>query len=433
VTIVLVGLNHRTATVDVRERYSLTDEGQYRILRQIIGSGDAGIRECAIISTCNRLEIYAVGDDPERMDARLRALVNALDPLPDDLLYTRTNSEAVRHLMRVAAGLDSLILGEPQILGQVADALRFSQSASAAGPTLSGLFSRAIHAGKRARTETDIARYTVSVAHAAALLAVNATAEIHERRVLIVGAGEMAEMATRALQSHGATHLQIMSRTYTHAADTAGRLGAEALEWSQLGHALAQADIVISATRAPHTVILSEDVTPALTTDRTAPLVCVDIAVPRDIDSAVAHLPGVQLYDIDDLNLVIDQHRAQRQAAAARVEEIVIEEVDTFIEWLSGRQVAPVIVDLRRKAEAIAAAEVEQALRRLGDLDHREQAIVEQMAQRIVNKILHQPTLSLRSHAGTPEGSDYAETVRELFALEQPAPVQESVVHGAAR
>lgn len=430
-TIVLVGLNHRTATVDVRERYSLTDEGQYRVLRQLVGAGDGGIRECAIISTCNRLEIYAVGDDAEQMDARLRAVVNALEPLPDDLLYTRMDRDAIRHLMRVAAGLDSLILGEPQILGQVADALRFSQSASAAGATLSGLFARAVHAGKRARTETDIARYTVSVAHAAALLATSATTDIEQRRILIVGAGEMAEMTARAFQSHGGTQLQIISRTYTHAADTAGRLGAEALEWSQLRAALTQADIVVSATRASHTVILAEDVAPALTNARTAPLVCVDIAVPRDIDAAVAALPDVTLYDIDDLNLVIDQHRAQRQAAATRVEAIVEHEVDTFSEWLHGRQVAPVIVDLRRKAEAIAAAEVEQTLRRLGELNQREQAIVEQMAQRIVNKILHQPTLSLRTHAGTPEGSDYAQTVRELFALEAEA-THEGVLNGAA-
>lgn len=418
-SIVLVGLNHRTATVDVRERYSLTDEGQQRLLRQLISSD--GLHECALISTCNRLELYAVGEDAERINRRLRDLVDALYPLPDEQLYIRRDSDAAHHLMRVAAGLDSLILGEPQILGQVADALRFAQLAETAGPTLSGLFTRAIHAGKRARTETEIARHTVSVAHAAALLAANATPDLPERQALIVGAGEMAEMAGRALQAHGAQHIQLISRTYTHAADTAGRLGAEPLEWAQLRRALAQADVVVSATRSPHTVIQAEDVLPILA-GREVPVVLVDIAVPRDVDAAVAALPGVQLYDIDDLNLVIDQHRAHRQAAAARVEAIVTEEVTTFSEWLNGRQVAPVIVDLRRKAEAVAAAEVEQALRRLGHLGPREQDIVMQMAQRIVNKLLHEPTRCLRSHAGTPEGSDYAQAVRDLFALAESEP-----------
>ena len=242
--------------------------------------------------------------------------------------------------------------------------------------------------------------------------------------MLIVGAGEMAELAGRALQAQGARHVQIISRTYTHAADTAGRLGAEPLEWAQLAQALAQTDVVVTATRAPHTVIHTEDVLPVLGVQRAAPVVFVDIAVPRDVDAGVAALPGVQLYDIDDLNLVIDQHRAQRQAAVAQVEDIVAEEVAAYGEWLNGRQVAPVIVDLRRKAEAVAAAEVEQALRRMGDLDQREQEIVAQMAQRIVNKLLHEPTRVLRSHAGTPEGSDYALAVRHLFALAEPKPIE---------
>jgi glutamyl-tRNA reductase len=435
VTIILVGLNHETAPVELREQFYMTDYGLRLALESLCG-GCGGLAESAIVSTCNRLEIYGVADDVQAGYGAMTDYLAQFHKVRSEQLashlYLMEGRDAIEHLMRVASGLDSLVLGEPQILGQVSHALAQAQSAETCGPVLSHLLAQAVHAGKRARTETDISRYTVSVSHAAALLVKQEIGDLRNVRALVVGAGEMAELAARALQMHGAESITVISRTYAHAEALAKRLDVQAVEWSRLTKTLIESDVVITATAAPHSVIHMGEVSAALMERGGRGMLFVDVAVPRDVDEAVGDLPRVVLYDIDDLQLVVDGHRAQRQAAVKDVEQIIAEELDTFVKWLHSRQVVPVIVDLRQKAEAIAESEVEQALRRMPELDERDQAIIMQMAHRIVNKLLHEPTTVLKSHAAEETGLDYAQTLRELFALEAAAERQEleSSVHG---
>ncbi|MCC7448528.1 MAG: glutamyl-tRNA reductase [Anaerolineae bacterium] len=426
-SIVLVGLNHRTAPVELREQLSLTGCALQMALEELHianqpESQSAVVQEAVIVSTCNRLEIYAVvGGDANRGWATIeRFLTNLQGIAPEALhphLYFMDEHTAVEHLMRVAAGLDSMILGEPQILGQVTQAFGDAKLAGATGPVLSHLFAQAIHAGKRARTETAISRHTTSASHAAALLAQQKIGDLRTARVLVVGAGEMAELAVHALQFHGAVDITCINRTYSRAEELAQRIGGQAMNWYHLDAALIQSDVVITATGAPHIVIYADYVARILPKREGRPLVFVDIAVPRDVEESVGELTGVQCYDIDDLELAVDTNVAQRQAAIPQVERIMEQEAVNFREWLNSRRVVPVITDLRRKADDIAAAEVAQMLHRLKGLDEREQDMLYQLAHRIVNKLLHEPTIRLKAYAAGGNGYGYAHAMRELFAL----------------
>ncbi len=422
-TIFLVGLNHRTAPVELREQFFLTADNVRLALDALRGSLD----EAVVLSTCNRLEVYGVTDDPTAGIEAVAALAARTHGLtPDELrphLYTRTDSAAVEHAMRVASGLDSLILGEPQILGQVAHALAQAQAADTVGPVLSHVFSGAIHTGKRARAETEISRHTVSISHAAAQLVVRQASPLSSPRVLVVGAGEMAELAVRGLQSSGVSAITIVGRTLERAAGLAGRLKVRAAAWEQLAAEMTQADAILTATSAPHIVIHAPDVARAQTARDQRPLLLVDVAVPRDVDQAAATIPGVTLFDIDDLRDVVDTNHSRRELAARQVEGIIAQELDQNLGWLQSREIVPLIVDLRRKLEALAEAEVEQALRRLRTTDTHDQAVIEQMAARIVNKLLHAPTTALKARAGRRDSTDYAQVVRELFELDVLTPV----------
>jgi len=426
VSIVLIGLNHQTAPVALREQFALigasTDYGHVlTCCCRVAGSLDAVIHECAIVSTCNRLEIYAVARDPASAQAVIEESLAELRGVPAaelrPYLYRLAERAAVEHLLRVAAGLDSMILGEPQILGQVAQAIAKARAAGAAGLVLSQLFARAVHAGRRARAETVISRYTTSVSHAAARLAQEVVGDLGQAAVLIVGAGEMAGLAAQALYDEGARRITCINRTGEHAEHLASRFGGRAASWSDLVHALAWADVVVSATGAPHTVIHRDDVAQALPYRDGRPLVIVDIAVPRDVEEAVDELPGVLRYDIDRLQCVVDGNRAQRAAAIPQVEAIICQEADEFMAWLQSRQVVPVLVELRRKAEAVAQSELEAALRRLGHADPRTGRVMALMAHRIVGKLLHEPTVRLKAEAAQGNGVACADTLRELFGL----------------
>lgn len=433
-TILLVGLNHQTAPVELRECFYLSDSALRQALTTLwYDEQYSSLSESVIISTCNRLEIYAVVESAVTgFDVMAHFLAQLHHVSRDELfacLYFLEGRAAIDHLMRVAAGLNSLVLGETQILGQVAHALAAAQAAETVGAHLTQVFTHAIHAGKRARTETDISRHTTSVSHAAALLAERELGSLERVKALVVGAGEMAELAARALQMHAAGSIQIISRTYHHAATLAGQLEVGMRDWSELTRALSEVDLVIAATGAPHTVIHRDDVAARGASAR--PLLLIDIAVPRDIDDDVREIPGVQLYDIDDLKLVVDHNQAQRRAAVAQVEAIIAHELAAVLEWLHSREVVPVIVDLRRKVQAIAEVELEQALRRMTTLDAHDRQVVDQMVHRIVNKLLHTPTTTLRAHATDGDSLAYAAAVRELFALESSAAdTQKETRHG---
>src|SRR5574341_1247897 len=434
--IVLIGLNHRTAPVELREQLALTGCGVHMALEELPRASGGPIREGVILSTCNRLELYA---ETYSVDSGSEALIRFLarvQGLPEeDLqphLYVFHDDAATVHLMRVAAGLDSLILGEPQILGQVAQALSNAQSSGTVGPVLSHLFGQAIHAGKRARTETEISRGTTSVSHAAALQVRASLGDLSSVRILIVGAGEMAELAARSLQAHGAQNLICINRTFARAQSLALQIGGQAVNWYHLPQTLVEADAVITATGAPHTVIHVGNVANVLPHRNHRPLLFVDIAVPRDVEEAVGKLPGVQVLDIDDLQAHLDENLAMREAAVPRVEEIIRQEAASYSDWIRSRDVAPVIADLRRKAQDLAQQEVEDALRRLSNLDQHDQEIIAQMAHRLVNKLLHEPTVRLKACASEGDGYTYAHAMRELFALNEEARQRTAPHHAQA-
>jgi glutamyl-tRNA reductase len=330
-------------------------------------------------------------------------------------LYTMRGADAARHLARVAAGLESLVIGESQIQGQVADALRAAQVAQTCGPYLSRLFSTALHTGKRARSETALGRQRLSIGHAAAQLVAVELGALAGRRVAVVGAGEMAALAMQALRARGASDLHVVSRTYARAHALAGRYHAVASPWSERARALENAHAVVVAARAPHLLLRAEDFAQEASDARP---VVVDISVPRAVDPAVRSVAGLSLYDIDDLQAFVADQQGLRREEIARVERIVEEELTGYLAWERSRSVAPVITALRQQAEAVARAESERALRRAPELVEYEQEIVREMAHRIVAKLLHNPTITLTERAAHGEHLTYLHAARKLFALE---------------
>lgn len=426
-SILLAGLNHRTATIDIRERFTLNSCGMdvvHSELRRLAARSPA-LQEVVVISTCNRLEVYAAAD---QVESGLAAITGYLAGIYGtsageirDLLYFAQDDEAVHHLMRVTCGLDSMILGEPQILGQVAAACNAAQAAGSLGPLLSHLFSHALHCGKRARTETEIGSHTTSISHAAALLAKQTLGALSERQVLVIGAGEMAEMAAVALQQHGVTAITCVNRTLERATHIAERVHGQALAWPQLDEALDAADVVISATSAPHPVLLAPQIAAAQGRRRQRPLLLLDIALPRDIDVAVDAVPGVRRYDIDHLRDTVDANLSRRQAAVPNVERIIAGEAACYLSWLHERQVVPALVELRRRAADVAETELQRTLRRLEHRNGQDQQLeqeVTQLAHRIVAKLLHAPTVRLKAQAANGNGVAYLHVLEELFALE---------------
>ncbi|WP_309715749.1 glutamyl-tRNA reductase [Armatimonas sp.] len=417
-SVVLLGVNHHTAPVALRERLSLSGCALRTALEELRATEVAV--EAVLLSTCNRLEFYATLNPKAPQDCLVAAL-SALYLLPEDELrphlYIKTDTEVTQHLLRVACGLESMILGEDQILGQVGLALQEAQTAGSVGPTLSRLFAQATQAGKRARTETEISRYTTSVSHAGAQLVLQ-TRQPGQNRVLIVGVGEMATLAAQSLSSHPELELAVINRTLIHAEDLAKKLSARALSWCQLDEALAWADAVICATGAPHTVIYHSEVAAAQKAREGRVLTLVDLAVPRDIEETVGHLELVTYHDIDALQQVIDANFELRRAAIPGVEEIIAQEATRFTEWLQTRDVTPVIKDLRDWAQGLAQSEVEKALSRLPHADEATQRAIEILAHSLVNRLMHEPTLRLRSNAIEGNGVNYADTVRDVFGLE---------------
>jgi glutamyl-tRNA reductase len=416
VTLILAGFDHRTASLDQREASSVSGE---RLRAALESLRDGGLSEVAILSTCNRLEIVAAVEDAQ---AGFSIIQNFFDnqafvgtgralSLQDRIrlsLYFREGTAVIEHLMRVAAGLESLVLGETQIMGQVARALDTAKSAGTDGAILNRLFEAALHTGKRARSETAISRGRLSVSGAAVSLIKAHIGGISDTRVVVIGAGEMAELALLALQMQGVRALAVANRTDEKGRVLAARLGIGALRWADLPQALNDFDAVIAATSAPQPILCAGDVPAGHS------LLLVDIGLPRNINADVKQLPGCRLYNIDDLQAVLADTRASRQAEVAGVEAIIAQERNTFFAWMQSRAVAPIISELRQQAEALAQAEVEQTLRRLPGLNPHEQEIISQLAHRIVNKLLHTPTTTLKARAN----DDYQAAVRQLFRLE---------------
>ena len=379
------------------------------------------LSEVMVLSTCNRVEVYGVADSPlEAQQVAFSALCQqrgvdfaALEPL----LYLKTDAEAVQHCFRVAASLDSMVLGEPQILGQVKEAFALAQRCQAVGTLLHGVLTQAFAVAKKVRTETEVARHAVTVSWAAVELAKKIFGGLQGKSVLLIGTGKMGEMAARHLVEQGVFPLYVANRTWSRAQELARALSGTALPFDHCQAALERVDIVITSTGASAPIIRKEDVQQALPLRRSRPLFFIDIAVPRDVEPAVNDLDNVFYYDIDDLQQVVEANRRERLREAQKAEALVEREVQKFLTRLRDVEVLPTIVSLREKLEQIRQAEVDKTLARLPEASAETRAAVEALSSAIVNKILHPPTVKLRESSRSGRGRRWAVLVSELFGL----------------
>jgi glutamyl-tRNA reductase len=401
----LVGVSHHRAPIELRERVAL-DLDACRTLAQQLGG------EAVVLSTCNRTELYLAREEDAEEEA-VAAVTEIAGESATELtpaLYRLRDEAAALHLFRVAAGLDSLVPGEGEILGQVRSAFE----AGAPGPLLDRLFRQALHTGRRVRIETAIGESPASVPSAAAALAQQVFGELRGRRVLLLGAGKMSEATARNLVSRGAEVAVVANRTLAHGEDLARKLGARALALDAAAAELEHADVVVSATSAAGLVLSQETVTAALRARKGRPLLFVDLAVPRDLDPAINELEGCFLYDVDDLRAVVEETLSGRRGEAAGAERVVAEEAERFRDWHAALDVVPTIASLRALAEEIRDSELARAG---GRLSERERRNVESVTSQILAKLLHLPTIRMKEAAAAADGVVYADVVRHLFGL----------------
>lgn len=417
--IVALGINHRTAPVELREHLAFGPQELPRALARLKRVPE--VAEAVLLSTCNRTELYALCADPRAAAEVLLAVLVELKGAPADAirpaLYRYEGAAAAGHLFRVAAGLDSMILGETQILGQVRDAYHAANQAGTVHKVMHHLLHMALATAKRAQTETAINGNAVSVSYAAVELARKLFQSLKGCTVMALGAGDTAKLTVRHLQAAGAGRILVANRTLERAQRLAEQVGGEPVRLEEAARVLAQVDVIISSTGAPGYVLHRRDLEEAMRQRRGRPVFLFDIAVPRDIDPECGRLDGVFLYDIDDLQQVVAQNLQERVREAKKAEGIIGEELERFMAWLRSLQVVPTIKQLRDKVEAIRRAEVERALNRLPHLGERERQIIEAMTVTMVNKILNEPTQVLKGMAENGDAGPVAEAVQKLFAL----------------
>jgi glutamyl-tRNA reductase len=404
-SVVLVGISHHQAPVELRERAALDAERAAELARTL--AGERG--EAVCLSTCNRTELYLAEESADEAERKAEAALLALEEELGPSLYRLRDEAAALHLFRVAAGLDSMVPGEGEILGQV----RAAQEVGATGPILDRLFRDALHAGKKARTETAIGESPASVSSAAAALAEQVFGELNGRRVLVIGAGEAGELAIKSLRGRGAVIAFVANRTRERAETLTRRYGGEALSLEEVAGSLEHVDVVLSSTAAPDWTLTRAAVERTLHARRGRPLFLIDLAVPRDLDPAVHELDGCYLYDIDDLEAVVAETLAGRRREAERAETIVAGEAERFREWQASLDVVPAIASLRARAEEIREAELERA-----KLSGSERRAAESVTAAVLNKLLHLPTIRMKQAAAAADGVIYADAVRHLFGLE---------------
>lgn len=421
-SVVVIGLNHRTMPLDLFERMTIDGARLPKALHDLASREHLG--EVVVLSTCNRTEVYAMA---ERFHGAYADVRNFLAELafvtPDafaDHLYVHYDAEAVRHLFSVAAGLDSAVIGESEILGQVRTAWEHAGAEGTTGPVLNLLFRHALETGKRARTDTGIARGTASVSHAAVEMAGERIGDLAGRRVLILGAGDMAEGMATALQGAGVSEVLVANRTWRKARALADRVGGQALRLSDLPSALVEIDLLLTSTGSTVPVVERDDFA-SVTAERAGrPLLIVDIAVPRDVDPTVRDLDGVTLLDINDLRRFAQAGVERRSHELAAVEAILDEELSRFRSAASARGAAPVVASLRSWADEVREAELARHGARLDGLDERQRDAVEALTRGLVAKLLHQPTVMLKDTAGSATGERLADAARQLFDLDDP-------------
>ncbi len=422
--IIVVGLSHKTAPVEIREKVAFSPTAMDRPLKEMAAL--PGIVEAMIVSTCNRVELYATTRQTETGKLQLRNFLARYHQLAAETLephlYELEGEDAIRHVFRVAASLDSMVIGEPQILGQIKTAYGYAAEFKSVGLILNRFLHKAFSVAKRVRTETEIASNAVSVSFAAVELARKIFGTLDGKNVLLIGAGEMCELAARHFLNNGVSSVLVTNRTFERAVKLAEEFKGRAIPFDDFPFHLHQVDIVLTSTGAPTFILGPKKVEEVLRQRKNKPMFFIDIAVPRDIDPKVNDLANVYLYDVDDLQGVVQANLKERHKEAKKAEAIVDQEIGQFYRWLGSLEVVPTIVSLRSRLEEIRRGEVEKTFGNLKDLQEKERRAIEAMSAAIINKVLHQPITTLKK-AQNEAGSDvYVDAVRALFALEAPRP-----------
>lgn len=421
IRIVNIGMNHETAPVELRECLAKDPAHADRALAMMREL--ACVKEGMFLSTCNRVEALFTTEQTDEAKGSVIAVLSKLGGMPSESLcsnlFTYEDRDAVRHIFRVASSLDSMVIGEPQILGQIKEAYTRATKENTTGVILNRLLHRAFHTAKRVRTETGISDAAVSVSYAAVELAKKIFYDFKGKKVLLIGAGEMAELAARHLLSQGVSAITVANRTFQKAVEVAQVFKGVPVSFEEIEAQLLEADIVISSTAAPGYVITHDQVKGSMKKRRNRPLFFIDIAVPRDVEPEVNDLENVYAYDIDDLKGIIQMNRGQREEEAIKAERIVEEEVIKFEQWLKTLEVVPTIVSLKEKAETIRQAELKKSLSSLGELSPSQMKSLEALTLSITEKILNDPILFLKKKADRPLGKSYLDTARRLFRLDR--------------
>ena len=420
VNLILVGVNHKTTPVEIREKLAFTKGKIEESVDRLFNFPD--IIEHTILSTCNRVEIYARANCQDSAIKAIKQFIcdfHEVSPVElEDHFYSYRNEEAVEHLFRVSSSLDSMILGEAQILGQVKDAYSLAKDLRSTGLVLNQLFKKAFSIAKKVREETGIAERSVSISSAAVELAQKIFDDLENRTVMLVGTGEMAELAAKHLISYGVKTVYVTSRTYDRAANLARTLNGSALDFEAFKNELHRADIVITSTSAPNFIIKKEMVEKAIHERKNKPIFFIDIAVPRDIEPDVNDLENIYLYDIDDLQVVVSANMKEREKEAENAMNFISQEVTKFNNWVGTLDAVPTIVEIRKKAENIRMQEIEKTLKKISHLSEDDKKLLRQMSSSMVNKILHKPTIKLKQKTQSEDGHVYLKAIRHLFHLD---------------
>lgn len=418
--IFVVGLNHRSAPVEIREKLSISESKLAEAYASL--KSEPTIAGCAIISTCNRMEVYAASTDMEKAISAVRRFIINCGTLELDefsrYFYQHTLYHAIRHLFRVSAGLDSMVLGETQILGQVRSAYEQANQFNSSNGVINTWFQQAITVGKRVRAETGIDQHAVSISYTAVELAKQVFGNLEGKCALLLGAGKMSELTLKHLLAGGVEKIIVTNRSQQRAEELASSCGGEAICYEHMYERMQDADIVMSCTAATHYVIREEMMRKVMRERQGKPVFLIDIAVPRDIEPAVGQLENVHLFDIDDLQSVVDRNLDERRKAAVQAEGIIDEEIENFTKWLNSLFVVPTIVALKEKGEVIKEKELNRIMKKLSHLSEKDKNLIGSLASSIVNQILHDPITKIRHYAAMPEGHLYSEILQNLFCLE---------------
>jgi glutamyl-tRNA reductase len=418
--ILALGISHRTAPLELRERLALPEGRAAGVLNELRTSEH--VQEAVALSTCNRTELYLVASDPvEAEGAALGVLSRKAEIRPTELvghLYSLRSIEGARHLFAVTAGLDSMILGEAEIQGQVKRAYELALVEGSTGPILNRLFRGALAAGKRARTETAVGEKGVSISSVAVELAQRSLGDLTERRVLVIGAGETAELTARALAARGVQTVFIANRHYDRAIGLAQRFGGQAVRFEELPSQLEQADIVVSATMSPHHIVEPDELRQVMESRDGRQLQIIDLAVPRDVDPACREIPGVSLHDVDDVQSIVERNASGRETEARQAESVLEAELSSFERWLGSLEVLPTVAALRDRGDEIVRRVLSENEARWESLSDADRERLVKMASAIVSRLLHEPTLRMKRSAEDEDAYVYVHAMRELFGLD---------------